>query len=192
MREAHPVHSRRTFEALPPFALNGSMSNGVPTFAIRPAGSDDRDRIQSLVRGLSPRSRYLRFFSRIRELAPHWLERFTRYAPGREATLLLVAHGADEEIPVGMAQYAAADLQGRCEFAVVVSDAWQGMGLGTRLVAHVVKMARAAGFKGIEGHVLPENAIMLRLARRMGFEVRRDPRDPLMLRASMELSTDRR
>ena len=163
------------------------MGNAGITFAIRPAGRDDGERIQSLVRGLSPRSRYLRFLSQIHELAPYWLERFTRYIPGREATLLLVACSDDAEIPIGMAQYSA--LEGRldCEFAVLVTDAWQGMGLGTRLVAHVIQIARAAGITRIEGYVLRENAIMLRIARRMGFRTQRDPDDALGLRASMPL-----
>jgi acetyltransferase len=162
------------------------MGNAGITFAIRPARHDDSERIQSLVRGLSPRSRYMRFLSQIHELAPYWLERFTRYVPGREATLLMVARFHDSEIPVGMAQYAAYG-RGDCEFAVLVSDAWQGMGLGRRLVAHVSQIARAAGFKRIDGYVLQENTIMLRLARRMGFKVQRDPDDALGVHASLLL-----
>ena len=168
------------------------MSSASITFAIRPVARNDRDGIQSLVRGLSPRSRYLRFLSQIHELAPCWLERFTRYVPGREATLLLVARSDDTEIPIGMVQYATNDARGDCEFAVLVSDAWQGMGLGTRLVAHAIEIARASGFIRIEGYVLRENTIMVHLARRMGFKMLRDPDDPFGLRASMALSMDHR
>jgi acetyltransferase len=162
------------------------MGHAAITFAIRPAGRDDGERIQALVRGLSPRSRYLRFLSQIHELAPYWVERFTRGVPGREATLLLVARSEGAEIPIGMAQYAAFGTRGDCEFAVLVADAWQGKGLGARLITHVAQIARAAGFRRIEGYVLQENRIMLRLARRMGFKVRRDPDDALGAHASME------
>lgn len=74
---------------------------------IRPAAPDDADAIQALVRGLSPTSRYLRFFNGVQELSPEWLVRFSRAAPESEVTLLATAVHEGKEIAVGMAQYAA-------------------------------------------------------------------------------------
>lgn len=155
---------------------------------IRPAAHDDMQRIQALVRGLSPRSRYLRFFNGMRELSPQWLERFTHAAPQSEVTLLALMPVAGSVIPVGMAQYAADPYPQRGDFAVVVDDAWQGLGIGARLIDRLSDVARHAGFERLEGEVLAENQPMLRLARALGFAVRRDPESALYLRVARTLA----
>jgi GNAT superfamily N-acetyltransferase len=158
--------------------------------AIRPAGGGDRAAIQALVRGLSPRSRYLRFFSGLRELPPQWLDRFTRPASEGELTLLALARRDGREVPVAMAQYnAGADRRG--EFAVVVSDEWQGRGIGKRLMRELACIARAEGLARLEGAVLAENGRMLRMAGALGIAFERDPDDPAALRASLPLSDPR-
>lgn len=154
---------------------------------VRPAGPEDKEQIQALVRGLSPKSRYLRFFNGVRELSPQWLERFARAVPDSGLTLLALVPDRDRLIPVGMAQYATDPYPRRGEFAVVVDDGWQGMGIGTRLIDNLIHIARDAGVERIEGSVLAENQPMLRLMRGMGFEVRRDPESALYLNVSRAL-----
>ena len=155
---------------------------------IRPAAPEDKEHIQALVRGLSPRSRYLRFFNGARELTPQLLERFARAVLDSGVTLLALVPDRDRLIPVGMAQYATDPYPRRGEFAVVVDDAWQGMGIGARLIDNLVHIARAAGIERLEGEVLAENQPMLRLVRAMGFDVRRDPESALHLRVSRTLA----
>ena len=152
--------------------------------AVRPAVPADRELIQDLVRGLSPRSRYLRFFNGMRELAPYWLQRFASADPMGDFTLLAFESGT----PVAMAQYSANPYPERCEFGVVVADAWQGRGIGKRLVRDLVAVAGAAGFQRVEGEVLAENEPMLRLLRGMGFRIRRDPESALAYRVSCRQS----
>jgi acetyltransferase len=156
--------------------------------AIRPAARGDRNRIQGLVRALTPRSRQLRFFHGVQELSQPLLERFSRAEPRGDFTLLAFAVDRIGEVPVGMAQYSAAPYPTRCEFAVVVADAWQGLGIGARLVRSMVSTARAAGFQSIEGEVLIENKPMLNLIRNAGFRLRRDFDSALLLRASLPLA----
>ena len=155
---------------------------------VRPAGPEDKEHIQALVRGLSPRSRYLRFFNGVRELSPQWLERFARAVPDSGLTLLALVPDRDRLIPVGMAQYATDPYPVRGEFAVVVDDAWQGMGIGRQLIDNLIHIARDAGIERIDGEVLVENQPMLRLMHGMGFEVRRDPESALYLRVSIALA----
>jgi RimJ/RimL family protein N-acetyltransferase len=146
--------------------------------AIRPATREDQSRIQALVRGLTPRSRYLRFFSGIQELTQPWLERFSRADPRSDFSLLALARKGGAA--VGMAQYSADPYPGRADIAVVVADRWQGVGLGKELVRRVVTAARAAGVQRIEGEVLAENRAMLDLLRSLGFRLRRHPEGALL------------
>src|SRR5581483_9921110 len=55
---------------------------------LRAAQPDDADAMQALVRSLSPRTRYLRFFNPLRELPPKLLDSFTHTDAHHAMTLL--------------------------------------------------------------------------------------------------------
>jgi len=154
---------------------------------IRPATAGDAAAIQGLVRSLTPTSRYSRFFSGIQELSPEWLARFSRAEPRRDVSILATVLRDGTETLVGMGQYAADPWPERCDFAVLVADAWQGHGLGRRLLRNLECLAREAGFERIEGEVLAHNSTMLGLAHVMGYDVRRTPESALFLHVSLPL-----
>ena len=54
---------------------------------------------------------------------------------------------------------------------MTVADEWQRRGIAARLLRCLMDYARARGVKIFTGIVLPENASMLSLARRLGFDV---------------------
>jgi len=56
-------------------------------------------------------------------------------------------------------------------FAIVVSDAWQGRGFGTRLLELLVDVGRQEGLTRITGSMLPENARMRHICELAGFQV---------------------
>ena len=60
------------------------------------------------------------------------------------------------------------------EFAILVSDAWQGLGLGTELLKRVVQAGRAEKLQRILGHILAENHVMNHVCQKVGFKVRPD------------------
>ncbi|MDX1375474.1 MAG: GNAT family N-acetyltransferase [Burkholderiales bacterium] len=154
---------------------------------IRAAQLTDRERVQAFVRGLSPRSRYLRFFRPLPELPSDMLERLLHADAARERVLLAVVREARATRVVGLAQYAQED-DGGCEFALAVADDWQGRGLGARLLRTLIDAAEAAGIAQIRGEVLRENRAMLRLARTLGFSVAHSPIDASALRIVRPLS----
>ena len=57
------------------------------------------------------------------------------------------------------------------EFAIEISDRFQGQGLGTRLLQLLVDIGRQEGLECIFGLILPENYGMLQLAKKVGFTV---------------------
>ena len=61
------------------------------------------------------------------------------------------------------------------EFAMAISDEWQGKGIGSSLLKLCLKAAQAKGINQVMGIVLAENTQMLRLARKLGFSVSRHP-----------------
>ena len=66
----------------------------------------------------------------------------------------------------------------RYEFALVVADDMAGQGLGARLMLSIMEVARDKGLEHIEGLVLTNNPNMLKLMRRLDFEIRSFPEDP--------------
>ncbi len=157
------------------------LRDGTPaTFRVmRP---EDAEIEQAFVRSLSISSRHLRFFSGLNELPPALLHTFTH--PDFPASYALIATIEDtgaEQI-VGVARYNACDAVGVAEFAIVVADAWQGFGIGGRLLRGLTAVAAIAGFELLEGFVLKENRPMLRLARALGFTRAGATDDPTIVR----------
>ena len=71
------------------------------------------------------------------------------------------------------------------QFAIVVADAWQGKGLGEKLISRVIEIARDHGVKSLWGEVLAQNVPMLGLVKKMGFTLQ--PPDEGVRRVGMDL-----
>jgi ribosomal protein S18 acetylase RimI-like enzyme len=128
-------------------------------FEIRRAGNTDREAIAEFLTALSPRARYLRFFSG----APPTSSAMLRLLAGGGAdTDVLVA--TDGELVVGHAM--AGDRTGPdgtrlTEIGVVVADAYRGLGLGSALVRRMADHARRRGVTAVVMEVLAENQQVL-------------------------------
>jgi acetyltransferase len=78
------------------------------------------------------------------------------------------------------------------DFAIVVDDAWQGLGLGGYLLAALGRAARAHGIERLDGDVLADNGPMLALARSLGCSVGPHPEDARLVRVSKALAMPQR
>ena len=131
----------------------------IVNFAIRRPCDRDHEPIREFLAGLSPRSRYLRFFTG----APSASEAMVRVLAGGGArTDALVAVG--DGVIIGHAM--AADRGGPggavpTEIGVVVADAYQGRGVGAALMRQLVGRARARGATTMVMEVLAENRQVL-------------------------------
>ena len=62
-------------------------------------------------------------------------------------------------------------LPGRAaEFCVLVADPWQGLGLGSALIDFALELAKSLGLQKILTEIVPENARIVDLLRRRGFQ----------------------
>lgn len=154
---------------------------------LRPLRADDADIEEAFLRGLSLETRSNRLLGGARKITPEYVARLTQVDYPRELALAAVTVLEGRETLIGVARYAL-EPDGGCEFAIVVADAWQGRGIGTRLLEHLAEAARARGVARLTGHVLSTNAGMIRFARGLGFTARRDPEDATLTRVSLELA----
>jgi acetyltransferase len=56
--------------------------------------------------------------------------------------------------------------------AVVVSDAWQGRGLGKELMARLLLFGADEKLERLTADILPENRSVMRVCEKLGFTVR--------------------
>ena len=73
------------------------------------------------------------------------------------------------------------------EFAVLVTDAWQGRGIGTELLRRLVEIARAEGVAVIGAKMRAENIAMRKASEQLGFTITAGSSDEVV-RAEMQLS----
>ena len=142
---------------------------------VRPIREGDVPMLEELFRSLTPHSVYLRFFSFFRQLPAKMLERFTRIDYQREIALIALRKECGEEKMVGDARVIETSDPGNAEFSVMVSDPWQGKGVGACLLQHCLAIAGQRGYRRIYGIVLAENKQMLALGRKLGFMVKHIP-----------------
>ena len=166
---------------------SGGAHLGGGIYTVRPIHPDDADMLQSLVRGLSPESRYFRFASVMPELPERMLARFTLIDYDREMALVAVvrdppAEGAaaddGRERIVGVSRVITNPDGATCEFSLVVSDDYKGQGIGSRLMQSIMDVARSKGLSEIVGLILTNNSTMLKLMASLGFRVGPFAEDP--------------
>lgn len=144
---------------------------------IRPIRPDDEALLVRFHEGLSDTSVYQRYFHMMalaRRTAPERLTRVCEVDYDRE--FALVAEGRDEGsgVPVilGVARLQRLGDGSVAEFAVVVADRHQGVGVGGALLRQVMAIARQEGVSRLRADILSENGPMRRLCARAGLTVR--------------------
>jgi acetyltransferase len=109
----------------------------------------------------------MRYFSLVKILTHESLIRLCHLDYDRE--MALAALTTDGTSMLGVSRYHLRPETGTAEFALVVSDAHQGKGLGRHLLARLITVAQERGVKKLVGQILAENLPMLGLVRSLGF-----------------------
>ena len=131
---------------------------------IRLARPEDAEAVAEMHSRSSEQTRYQRYFAPISE----WRGDQLRRLAGGHRGATLVAQDARGNI-VGLGNVFP-DRPGdtvAAEIAVIVEDAWQGRGLGSRLLAHLIELARRQGYAEVVALVLADNSRMLALLERL-------------------------
>jgi GNAT superfamily N-acetyltransferase len=72
---------------------------------------------------------------------------------------------------IGVGRYHVDRATNFAEVAFLIRDAWQGKGLGTLLLQHLIRIARDKGIAGFTASVLATNRGMLHVFHRAGLEM---------------------
>jgi acetyltransferase len=160
-------------------------------FTIRPIRPEDEPLIARFHETLSEQSVYLRYIQA--------LKLSQRVAHGRLARLSFIDYDremalvAERKDPLtgsaelaGIARLIKQHGRNEAEFALLVSDRFQGSGLGTELLRRLLQVGRDERLRLITADILPENRGMQRLCEKLGIGMRHVPKERLV-KAEIEL-----
>lgn len=156
------------------------LKNGqeVTIRAIRP---EDKVRIAEAFKSLEPESIYTRFFRFKQELTEAELQQVTE-VDFETTVALVVTLPADElrEAIIGAGRYVQYDPpnpERSAEIAFTVEEDYQGQGIASMILRHLLLIAREKGLAQFEAEVLPENSSMLAVFGRSGLPMKQSFQD---------------
>lgn len=145
---------------------------------VRAIRSDDKVRLQEHFHSLGATSVYQRFLGFKTALTESDLRRLTEIDFYEHVALVATTSLESDEKFIGVGRYVrlppGSDGVLRAEFALAVSDAWQGRGVGTALLEILAGIASRAGIERFESDIFSNNTSMLDVLAHIGFDVSTD------------------
>jgi len=146
--------------------------------AIRPS---DRKRLHEEFYKLSAASVRDRFFNVKQDLTPKELTFFTEVDFSMHVALVAELDIDSRRHPVGVGRFVRKQEDpDHSEFAITVSDAMAGQGIGKLLLKQLIDCARRLGVQHLDASVLPQNARMTKLLHRTGLPVKSKIEDGIL------------
>jgi acetyltransferase len=152
---------------------------------LRPIRPEDEPLEHELIANLSPESSRFRFFYLIKDISHEMLSRFCNIDYSRELAIIAEYGTGAKRRNVGVGRLIIQPGTKTAEFATLVADDFQGVGLGHKLTDMLIGIAQEKGLTNLYGVVLRDNAKMVGLVKSLGFTM--DPVDVDEFRASLEL-----
>jgi acetyltransferase len=155
---------------------------------LRPIRPEDEPLMVKFHESLSEESVYLRYFHLIKLSQRTAHERLIQICFNdydREIALVAERHEPEPEIiAIARLSKPRSDAE-EAEFSMLVSDRYQGQGLGTELLGRLLAIARDEKLRRVAADILPDNLGMQRICERLGFRLER--RDDV-IHAEIELT----
>ena len=161
-----------------------ALGDGTPIF-VRPLRPEDEPLLHTFLEKVTSEDLRLRFFAPVKDFSHPFLARLTQldYARAMAFAALDVTTG---EL-LGVVRLHADANHEKAEYAVMVRSDLKGRGLGWTLMELMIRYARSEGLRNVEGQVLQENIMMLRMCRELGFRIADDPTDGTVKIVSLQL-----
>jgi len=137
----------------------------------RPIHPTDEPRIRDLFYGVSAETMYLRFMSRMKWLSGQQVRHFVYIDHREEVAIVGTLPEAFGEDIMAVGRYYLDPKTNRAEVAFIVDDQYQGRGIGTFLLKHLITIAKRNGIAGFTAEVLQDNKPMQRVLNKCGCKV---------------------
>lgn len=175
------AHSHLAISPYPEHYVRESrLKDGTPVI-LRPIKPEDEPLWHEMLTSASAESLRFRFRYVLKDI-PH--EMATRYCVidyDREMGIVAEIDDEGERRLIGVGRMVGDPDVETAEYAMFVSDRWQGRGLGTQLTDFLIEIARDWGVKRLVAETTRDNAAMLAVFRKRGFEMQSDRDEDVVL-----------
>jgi ribosomal protein S18 acetylase RimI-like enzyme len=137
---------------------------------IRSVTPDDRTELLEAVARSSSETLYRRFFGVRRNFTEQEIDFFSNVDFVDHVALVVILKEAARFVVAAGARYIVFE-PGKAEMAFAVVDQYQGMGIGTTLMRHLVTIARQAALSTLTAEVLASNSQMLKVFQKSGLRL---------------------
>lgn len=165
--------------------------DGTP-LTIRPIRPEDEPLMVEYHKNVSERSVYLRYLHPMAldtRIAHDRLSRIVYVDYDRE--MALAAEHVNSETGkreiVGIGRLSRIYGTREAEFSMLIVDSFHGKGLGTEFLRLLVQIGRDENLERITAYISPENIAMQKISKSLGFKLHRDPDDPSIVEAELNL-----
>ena len=117
----------------------------------------------------------LRFFDSIKEFPHQFIAKLTAL-DGLRAIAFVAFDEANNET-LGVVWLYSDSIHETGEYAILLRSDLKGRGLGWALMQLIIEHAKSKDLKQMCGQILQENAVMLKMCRELGFEIKTDAED---------------
>jgi acetyltransferase len=138
---------------------------------LRPIKPEDEPMWLEMFQSLSEESIRYRFFQMLKD-TPHEVRvRYCNVDYDREIALVAEMEENGKRKILGVARLSIESDEKSGEMAFIVSDYWQGLGLGTKMVDYVLDIAKEKGIDDVNAIIMQDNYRALSLTKKMGFNI---------------------
>jgi acetyltransferase len=152
------------------FVQRRTMKNG-QTIVLRPIRPEDEPMWHQLLADCSAETIHLRFRCMFRSVDHDVASRFCFIDYDREIAIVAEAEQNGERMLLGTGRLVADADHSMAEYAVLVADPWQGIGLGSMLTDYCMEICQRWGVKKVVAEVARQNTRMIRMFEHRGFKL---------------------
>lgn len=145
---------------------------GAPPILLRPVRVTDEAKLSKLFYNLSDTTIYKRWHHGLKQMPHRDILRYLAVDYAQHMAVVVESKPAGEESQlVGMGSYHADPATNYAETAFLIRDDWQGRGLGTELLRHLIDIARQNGIAGFTAEILAGSQAMRHVFHKSGLEI---------------------
>ena len=152
------------------FTIKHKMNNGqeITLRAIKP---EDEFLEKEMFSNFSERTQRFRFFQLIKDISHEELVRYTQIDYDREIAIIAEVTDEGRKKMAGVVRLIADQYNETAEYAIVIADPWQNLGLGNKFTDYIHEIAKTRGIKKIYANVMTQNHIMQHMFKSRGYKM---------------------
>jgi len=141
---------------------------------LRPIRPEDEPLEQEMFKHFSRETQRFRFFGQIKKVDHELLIKYTHNDYDRELGIFAEIEENGKKKMAGVVRLIMDPYDDSAEFAIVVADPWQGIGLGSIMTDYMLEVAKKKGVRRLYAYLLRDNIKMREMFERRNFIVSKE------------------